>query len=148
MNEIEAQLKQYHDMCIELADKLKEEEYYHDFMYGVSVHGEKYMKKNYEVPVDYKPPKNTAGIIPQFDHLSKSITEMVMNEPNLTREKETFYEDVLERGVARIDTDDDSDLEESEPLNPEAIGKSKTTRQKSDNHNQYDRSYHRTSRRH
>ncbi|KAK6535487.1 hypothetical protein TWF694_001943 [Orbilia ellipsospora] len=148
MNEIEAQLQQYHDICIELADNLKEEEYYHDFMYGVSVYGEAYMKKNYEVPVDYKPPKNTAGIIPQFDHLSKSITEMVTNEPNLTKEKEKFYEDILRRGIARIDADDDSDVDKSESFNTESIIKSKPVRQKGANQNRQDRSLHRKSRRH
>ncbi|EPS35980.1 hypothetical protein H072_10550 [Dactylellina haptotyla CBS 200.50] len=119
MHAVDAEMNRYYKTCMELAEELKDEELHYDFLYGVAIHGEEYMKKNFQVPDNYEPPKNTTGIIPQFEHIKRSITEMVRKDPNFTEQSEQVYEDMMESAVDRIweeegfDRDSESEIKGS-----------------------------------
>ncbi|KAK6500864.1 hypothetical protein TWF506_003625 [Arthrobotrys conoides] len=110
MKRIEAKVEESYNKCMELLDVIDGENYAIDFQYGVAIHGEDYMMKNYEVPKGYKSPTNSAGIIPRLNHIQETLTDMINKEPKFTAHSEWFYNDLLKKAIEKVRNEEADDM--------------------------------------
>ncbi|KAF3942499.1 hypothetical protein ABW19_dt0206253 [Dactylella cylindrospora] len=104
--EQENRLHGYKDEIISIAETMQNDIDNMDFQYGVSIHGEEYMKQRYRVPAGYVPPEDTVGIIPHFGWVKEKVVDMIETAPHMS---EKIYKQMV-KGVLPEEDEMDIDL--------------------------------------